>query len=470
MEDPARYIVSADAAGNLSIEVSGRQAIQHKYVIRKESLSLPFGREIPAILNDLVDLALTVYAVDRFVRRQSNESGDWWWQRCFDVHVPVADPDRWNEKETIRLLKDALDFLTEDEWNFRFQPHDKAPERASVQRVFFPPESPSVVALFSGGLDSFAGMALRLAEGDLHSIVALACSTNPRLLKKQQILLRALNGRTQTCLMPVFVRPGLIQQGHSYNLNERSQRARGFLFNTLGAVGAVMARASELLVYENGIGSINLRLSEAQLGAQSTRATHPVALHKMERFLSKLLGRELHLRLPFVFSTKGQMCEVLGESPFRALAVKTISCDGFPRREVGPEQCGVCTSCLLRRQALWSAGIAEDCDEGQYRHDVLGDMRSVPEKKLAPLWDMLLQADRLGCAIRSATPWQNLSIEYPELQEVRDVLVDWQGSVTKASVEQRIVDLYRNYCSEWERFPAYPPGWSFSEPGLRLTA
>lgn len=270
--------------------------------------------------------------------------------------------------------------------------------------------------------------------------------------------------------MPIYLRPNLSQEGHDYNLNERSQRARGFLFHSLGLVGALMAGASEVLVYENGVGSINLPLSEAQLGAQSTRATHPVALYRLERFFCSLLGQRIHLRLPFLFLTKGQMCEKLRESPFRSLALQTISCDGFPQRQKGPEQCGVCTSCLLRRESLWAAGFGEDRREGLYRHDVLGDVSAIPGDNLAPLWDMLSQVSRLERALFSATPWQSLAIEFPELQEIRDTLTDWHGSYTRSSIEERLVDLYTQYCMEWECFPARPVGCSANLSGLQLTA
>lgn len=470
MLEVPRYVVHAAPDGQLSIQVEGKSAVQHKYTLRTDPFRIPFGRELPTLLNDLVTVASTVHAVDRFIRRQSTkEQGIWSWQRHLEVEVPVSEPERWNESEVRRLLTESLEFFTEDLWDIKFYPRGSS-SNAGIQKLLFMPDSARSAALFSGGLDSLAGLALQLAQDSEEPIVAVTCFTNSRISRKQRQLLRALRGRSRARLMPIYLRPRLSQEGHDYNLNERSQRARGFLFHSLGVVGALMAGASEVLIYENGIGSINLPLSEAQLGAQSTRATHPVALYKLERFFCALLSQRICLRLPFLFLTKGQMCERLRESPFRNLAVQTISCDGFPRRQKGPEQCGVCTSCLLRREALWASGFVEDCQEGWYRHDVLGDIRSVPRKNLAPLWDMLSQVAKLERTLFSATPWQSLVIEFPELQEVRDTLTDWQGSQARSSIEKGLIALYRQYCLEWESFPARPIGCSISLSGLRLTA
>jgi 7-cyano-7-deazaguanine synthase in queuosine biosynthesis len=471
MLDVPKYVVRSEAGGHLSIQMHGKAPVMRRYRARQQRLNAIFGRELPPLLEDLFTLALTVYAVDRFICRQPKVELDACsWQRRMEIQIPVADPARWSQPEVVSLLTDALGFLTEDQWTFTFHPREQLSRLSVIQGVLFPAESPAI-ALFSGGLDSLAGLSLHLMEGNLESISAFTCSTNHRMLHKQRKLLRELHGRTRARLLRVVVNPQLSQIGHDYDLNERSQRARGFLFNVLASICAVMSGATDIFVYENGIGSINLRLSDAQLGAQSTRATHPVALRKLERFLCMLLERNLNIRLPFIFSTKGQMCERLRETPFANLAAQTVSCDGFPQRQLGPDHCGICSSCLLRRQSLWSGGFNEDCDKERYRHDVVSGIRNVPDRRLAPLWDMLLQADRLGRALWSKTPWQDLVIEYPELQEVRDVLSDDPFDVSaRAITEKKLMQLYLRYCSEWENFPARPVGWRFSVPDLRSIA
>jgi 7-cyano-7-deazaguanine synthase in queuosine biosynthesis len=464
MTDQASYSVRIEADGLLSISVSGKNVSKSHYIDKYE-LTDPFGRRIPTFLEDLIDIARAIYSADRLIRRQGEQPrGAWSWQRRLDMQIPVSDPDRWNDSELRGRLADLLGFLTEDRWDFSFYPSNKAGRKPGVQSVLFPPVA-SVVALFSGGLDSLAGLAIRLAtQQDPFAVVA--CSTNPRIQSRQSELLESIRKQSSVDFQYAPVRHHLKQRGQDYNSNERSQRARGFFFYALGVAYAVMCGASELLVFENGVGAINLRLSDAQLGSQSTRATHPITVKKLELFLRRLLDRDLHIDLPCLFLTKGEMCERLKVSPFSHLATRTISCDSFPQRTVGPEQCGVCSSCLLRRLSLWSGGLHSD-DE-TYRYDVIDGMEKIPSNKLDILWDMLHQSNRFGEALRSSSPWRNLVIQYPELQEVRDVLAASTASPA-IDVERRLLELYGRYCSEWEAFPACPPGWSFSSD-FSLTA
>jgi hypothetical protein len=316
-----------------------------------------------------------------------------------------------------------------------------------------------------------AGLASQLLSGTAATVVTLSTTANSRLRRRQMDILETMRHRVpHTRLVPVVL-PAWIKQGRrAYNLNERSQRGRGFLFCLLGAAASLMANADELLIYENGIGAINLPLSEAQLGAQSSRATNPVALWKIERFLRSALELNFRLRLPFLFSTKGQICAQIRSTGYDDIALRSISCDGFPIRSLGPEQCGTCTSCLLRREALLAAGFSKDSSGLNYRHDVFGDLKTVPLLRVADLWDMLSQVDRLERALDSRLPWETLTIEFPELLEVRDVVANWLAPIQRSEIQRRLVTLYRDYCREWHHLPAYPAGWRFSLLELSLCA
>jgi hypothetical protein len=436
------------------------------------SLEALFGRDLPSILEDLIDVAVTAYVADRAIRRQppEGERGRLLWQRDLELYIPVTEPARWSQAEVGDLLSDALAFLTEDRWKFHFLPRESGKNKRRLQRVLFPPASPVRASLFSGGLDSLAGLVIDLEREREGTIFAVTCATSSRLLRKQKEIVKVLRRESPSRLVPIIFPVNLVQARQAYNYNESTQRARGFLFCVLGAVAALMGGANELSIYENGVGAINLPLSEAQLGAQSSRATNPVALRKIERFLSVLLGQEFSIRLPFLFATKGQMCEQLSRSSFRGLALQTISCDSFPMRVSGAEQCGFCTSCLLRRQALWTAGFREDLQEGQYKYDLFAGENLLGISRLGPWWDMLSQVERFDCALSSPTPWTNLTIGFPELMEVVDLLYNTTNDVAGSMVKQRLIRLYQDYCREWHSLPAYPKGWKFSVPELRLSA
>jgi hypothetical protein len=305
---------------------------------------------------------------------------------------------------------------------------------------------------------------------DSGTMTLVTLSTSSRLLKMQRQLLERVHLKTQARIVPVILPLRLGQDRRGYDQNERSQRTRGFCFSVCGVVAALMAGGDELTIFENGIGSLNLPISAAQLGAQSTRSTHPVALSKLEQFLHVLLGGEFRLRLPFLFSTKGEMCRRLLGSRFADLGLETVSCDGFPPRLPGPVQCGTCTSCLLRRQALWVGGFFGDREPGRYRRDVVTDPSAIAAGNLAPLCDTLTQVSTLERASLSTTPWINLAIDFPDLAEVRDVVSEWLSPVARKEIEERLTTLYATYCREWRQFPARPPGWALGTGDLRLTA
>ena len=132
---------------------------------------------------------------------------------------------------------------------------------------------------------------------------------------------------------------GFASEIRESDTDEPTQRSRGFVFQVLGAVTALMAGAKELYVYENGVGAISLPYTAAQVGAHNTRATSPLFLAGMSEFISTVVGHQFEIRNPYLFRTKGQMCEALRGSRLRDLIRLTGSCDGFlllRRAERGP--------------------------------------------------------------------------------------------------------------------------------------
>jgi len=281
VREVSRWLIRNEGKGTLFIQARDTGlAHTRRYHVQKERLSVPLGHGLPPLLEDLVDLALTVYSADRLILRRppKAESDRRWWQRHFEIHLPVSSPERWMQPEIRQSLSEALGFLTEDHWEFTFSPRRPSLEVRSVQRVLFPPEPPVTAALFSGGLDSLAGLAIQLAQESMASLVVVTCSTNSRLLRRQRQLLEQLHRCARVRLIPIIMPLRLRQNHREYNQNERSQRSRGFLFGVLGCVACVMAGGGDLAVYENGVGALNLPISAAQLGAQSSRSSHPLAL------------------------------------------------------------------------------------------------------------------------------------------------------------------------------------------------
>ena len=103
--------------------------------------------------------------------------------------------------------------------------------------------SPTRVALFSGGLDSFAGAAQTLCDFADYNYIFVSGVTNTRQQGAQRGQLNRLRLKTSARICHVAIPYGLHWAGLRAERKEKSsQRTRGFLFLTLGAVSAIAAR------------------------------------------------------------------------------------------------------------------------------------------------------------------------------------------------------------------------------------
>ena len=442
-----------DATPDRAVVVHGAEVRRHDTVLDLSHVSAVPGAPLTNALLDLADVAAAVYFADRVCRR-----GNPLWSRHFSLRLRVRDLERWTQLHLREAVEDALNYYTGDTWSLSFTAFTQSGEKC-VQEDFFPDSrfSPTRVALFSGGLDSFAGACRELIAGT-ERILLVSGSTAPRL--------RALQGRLSFELSQRFggrVAPVVIKFGFTNRLrradrwDETTQRTRGFVFSALGAIAAIANGVRELSIYENGIGAINLPFTSGQHGVHLTRATNPLALRKMEAVIEGLTDQPFRIRLPFLFETKGVLCTSITDAGLEHIVSYTVSCDGFPQRVQQYPQCGLCTSCLLRRLSLYAAGLA-GWDPQNYRIDVLQDGWSAPFEKLFQFRAMLYQAELLKAALRSTAPWRGLVRQFPNLFEIAAL----EGDGSAAFTGGRFIDLYRRYCLEWEQFPVRPGGYEAS--------
>src|SRR6185437_4519073 len=136
------------------------------------------------------------------------------------------------------------------------------------------------------------------------------------------------------------------------------------------SIAAHLAGATSLLVFENGIGAINLPYLDSQIGSQCTRATSPITLALTSSVVAAVLGSEFEVRLPHLLRTKAELCQALNEAALQRLVSLTVSCDHFPQRKRDVDHCCACISCILRRQSVFEAGL-ESYDTVQYAHAAL---------------------------------------------------------------------------------------------------
>lgn len=356
--------------------------------------------DTPSLSLDLLLIAGIVYVLDKSVPRRRSYD---FWTRTLEVEFPVSSPSVW---EAVReSLQTCLGFLTGDEWIVGFKP--------LVERLFAPRRarrrgtrnhSVHAVSLFSGGLDSLAGVVHHLAQNDERLLlVGHHDATGPagdqtRLHYNLSSIDRYTN---RSHLVTVRMRPlppGLAREGQRVTPigREHTLRSRSFVFLALGLYAAQFIGAdTPVLMPENGFIAINIPLTPSRIGTCSTRTTHPFFLRT---FGEVVAGIGLHNPIInfFDLKTKG---EILAESPDRdtllRLGIESVSCAHPSRRATwlrrGARNCGYCVPCLVRRAAFHVIGQ----DDGrQYGIDILRgeiDLQSPVASDVRAILDCLHQ-------------------------------------------------------------------------------
>ena len=428
------------------------------YWLDGECLSRAFYQALPRRTVDLMEVAMSVYAADRRSRR--NYRGSNTGHRQINVRVGVRDRDFWDRPELTEFLRDFLYWLSEDEWSFEFVSRQSPPTPAESQGFLFsiPPAAPTRVSLFSGGLDSLAGLAKHNQEESLASHILVSGYTHNPLASRQrrqvQMISSAWRNREALGRSPKLRHVAIpfgIDNPRKMD-TEKSQRTRALVYLSLGAATVVQAKSDTLFVYENGTGALNLPLNASQLGVDNYRGIHPRSLIMAERLFGLALEENITIRTPFMFETKAELCGSLEVSGVADIVRETVSCDSYPLRVKGQAQCGICTSCILRRQAIQCAGLTEYDPSGDYLHDVLGNVASAGKDNLHGFQVMRGQVYDLERCLSSDAPWLALVSSFPELERTCLELAD-HNNEDAVQIRDRLINLYRTYVHEWKSFP-----------------
>lgn len=387
---------------------------------------------------DLVSIAAQLYAADRS-RHRGRE-----WIRRMDVCLPISSRGLWVHVGPV--LEQALSVLTDDQWRLEFA--EGRPTLAEEQQAwlsFARGQQIDEVALFSGGLDSFAGAARWLAGRSTGRIGLLSLRSSTVVGKIQRDLASALGELYPDRVVHLPVPVNLIRAPDV----ERSQRTRGFLYSAVAVAVASWSGAHRVLIFENGYGSLNPRLVEHQMGAQATKSTHPHVVQQLQQVFDAA-GFAVSIDLPYRGYTKSELVAGIPDDlkPFIAW---TVSCDGFPLRDKRAKQCGRCGSCILRQQALRSAGLAE-FDRLDYRQPAF-ECATPPDHLLLmafQAWELVSRA--------ASEHYETVTAKWPEIGL-------GIGSPPSLEAAERLAVL-RRYGLEWasliaaDRELARRLGWS----------
>ena len=430
----------------------------YNYWFNPNSLTRLFCQPLPSRAADLLDVLMTIYTADRLSRRDFRGANTG--QRHIHVKLGVRDPELWNESKMVAKCQEFLYWLSEDVWSFHFIRRQAAPYSAELDRFLFrlPLEHPVTVSLFSGGLDSLAGLATHMQDNNSGSHILVSGYTHNRLAERQRLQIKHIRqsmfGRDLSSAKPTVCHIGVPFGLHKPigQQEEKGQRTRGLVFLGFGAVAALQAGTDTLWVYENGIGALNLPLNETQLGVDNYRGVHPRSLMMAEDFIGLALDQPLHIRNPYLFLTKAELCKALRPTGLAGAVPYTVSCDSFPLRVPNKPQCGFCTSCILRRQSLFSAGEKDFDTDFSYQCNVLTDGFNIDPGRLFGLEVMQEQVFKLARCLDSDDPWNSLTASFPELLRTHTELVE-RYNLDAEDTRVCFVQLFRTYVQEWKSFP-----------------
>ena len=248
---------------------------------------------VPDLLIDLLEVAAYIYCADQRLGRGSDKLTNFGenWRRSLHFSISVRLPEVWQHSDVQKLLAETLGFLSDDSYSFDFR---RADVPAQPRELYFPnlidaSMEHDEIALFSGGVDLFAGAVDNLVANG-KSVTLVGHYSSSKVQNVQKTLIDGLKQRgfdRSVSYVPVWV----TNQGVS--AREFTQRTRSFLFACLGLVIARMSGKDSFNFYENGIVSINPPLAGDVIGGRATRSTHPKVLRGLEALFSTLLDRSI---------------------------------------------------------------------------------------------------------------------------------------------------------------------------------
>jgi hypothetical protein len=405
-----------------------------------EHLHEKLYKAIPSAFHDLLEIAAYVASGDHAHRRgqQDVDTLGANWRRRLHYHIPVRNAALWNDPEMQAIVRETLDYLSDDFYDFTFCAAKDAPPLQDYFAGFdtgaLPKQLPEQVMMFSGGLDSLAG-----AIEEIVVKKRVAALVNHQSTRKFKRLYESLTGGLlEKCgdMRPLHLR---VEINKAQALNkEYTQRARSFLYASLGATVGMMLGLRKLCFYENGIVSLNLPVCAQVIGGRATRTTHPRVLAGFQKLFSKLAGDTFVVENPFLWNTKGEVIKKITAAGCGHLIEHSRSCAHTWQTTNTHTHCGVCSQCIDRRFGVVAAGAEEFDPLRIYKLDIF--TQSPPQDA-----DKIMGAAYLNKAIQFET-----AKEVPQFiadhAEVRRVLRHVEGTPTGAA--QRIMELHQRHAKE----------------------
>lgn len=408
--------------------------------LRIDYISRTMLANLPDLLIDLLEIAAYVYCADQRLDRGTDKLSNFGenWRRSLTFSIPVRQLQVWQDSEVRDALIETLGFLSDDTYSFNFW---QATAPVQAKELYFhdlidPEDEHDGVALFSGGVDSFAGAVTDLvANGRSLTLVGHFSSTKVRNVQDHLIAeLKRRGHEKRLSFIPVSV------SNENVTAREYTQRTRSFLFACLGLVVARMSGKDTFSFYENGVVSINLPLAGDVIGGRATRTTHPKVLRGLEELFSLLLSREIRIQTPLQWMTKKEVTQLIEAGGMVDLLSKTASCTRPRTWNRKQKHCGLCSQCIDRRFGILAAGLGAYEAPDLYMNDLLlANRDDGDELRMALAYVTLFK--KVG-----ATPKERFLVDFPEIVSAVGHFPDLSTSVAG----DRLYDLFQRHASAVE--------------------
>jgi 7-cyano-7-deazaguanine synthase in queuosine biosynthesis len=286
------------------------------------------------------------------------------------------------------------------------------------------PQGAASVVLFSGGLDSLAGVLERLHSTNETIYLMSHRSGQPSTRSTQKKLAGALEK-----IFPGRIRYFSFDCGLSHHrAHEETQRSRAFLFGSIAFTLANRLSLSSFFAYENGVTSLNLLRRQDLINARASRTTHPKTHALMSQFLSELQDVPVKVVNPFWMFTKTDIFKLLGKFKGQDFIGSAVSCSKTFKKLVSATHCGGCFQCIDRRLAAYASGMNDLDNVGIYSQDIFIDSIDSPEIKTTVL-DYIRQAVSFAKSTNDGFYMEHLS----ELVDIVDYIdaIDEPDAVDK---------------------------------------
>jgi hypothetical protein len=291
--------------------------------------SLPGLAKLSPIAGDMLRVGRALHLADRLVRRSVSKRRN---LRRIKVEVCLAQPGHW--RSLTSLIEELAEFATGgDSWTFSF-PNGETDDIALSSNAEPEDAKPTVVALFSGGLDSLCGAAHLAAQKKSRPVfVTHSPPGREGVYELTNDVFKAfgrLLPRSACAGYRLEVREA-DRSGSRSMFQEPTRRTRPIFYLSLAAATAIAYDVHTVQMSENGALALSFPYRADAYGPSMARQAHTFLLSKFKELLTKLVpGANWFVTNPFIDQTKGEACQELG--PAGKLASLSESCEYLGRQ------------------------------------------------------------------------------------------------------------------------------------------